>query len=135
MKIIITEEQFNILKETISPSEAYNSIDSILTIINGKRGVGFITMKGETKKNLLLIKRLINRNGLKTIKVPYNPCSAYIIYKEDYFDDAIELLNIAEKYDGYLSSKATKKDTIRIGQLLGYNDIEIEEYVRNKYGV
>jgi hypothetical protein len=38
-------------------------------------------------------------------------------------------LDIAEKYNGYLSYKADENDTRRIGQILEYKPEEIEAFI------
>jgi hypothetical protein len=123
-----------ILIEEIDPSEAYQSIDSILTIVNNKRNVAFVTEIGSGKENWKKINELITQYNLKILPVKYNPHYAYVIYRQGYEKDAIELKDIAEKYDGYLSSDATKEDTRRIGELLGYKKDKIDQFIIDKYG-
>ncbi len=117
------------LREAIKPSEAHGTENSIKTIVDGKRNVGFISIIGSGLGSDDFWK-LINKHKLKTLKVPSNSYQAYIVYNEDGENQAKELLDIAEKYGGYLSHKATPNDTRRIGQLLGYNELDVESFIR-----
>lgn len=119
----------NILKEIISASEAYTDVSSIQTIIDGKRGVSFVSKRGTSPKDWETIQKMIADNGLKSMHVKGNPNEAYIVYAQGHANDATELKHVAEKYGGYLSSKATEEDSRRIGQLLGYKDSDIEDYI------
>jgi hypothetical protein len=118
LKQILKEE----LSEEIKASEAYSDHNSIKTIVDGKRDVAFI--KSSTY-NYLMCKYY----GLKVIKVPDSP--NYIVYKKGAEDRANELLDIANKYGGFLHWQATDEDSRRIGQLLGYNQEDIEDYIKN----
>lgn len=117
------------LRESINPSEAYGVQNSIKTIVDGKRNVGFIALIG-SGLSFDEFSKLIDKYKLKTLKVPSNTHQAYIVYNENSESQAKELLDIAEKYGGYLSSEATPNDTRRIGQLLGYNESDVESFIR-----
>ena len=131
--LFITMKLINILKEAINASEAYTDVSSIQTIIDGKRGVAFISKRGTSSQDWETIQKMIADNSLKSMHVKHNPNEAYVVYAQGYANDAAELKHVAEKYGGYLSSKATEEDSRRIGQLLGYNDSDIEDYIeRNK---
>jgi len=130
MKIKINEQQLkHIISEKIRDYEGYNELSSLMTIINKKRGVGFIS------SDLTKLKSLIGDNpDIHLLKVERKDNThAYIVYRDGYQNDVNELLEIAKKYNGYLSYKATKEDAIRIGQLLGYEDEDILNYVEKKY--
>ena len=115
-----------LLRESISASEAYKDSDSIKTVIDNKRNVCFICFVKDELKQIAI------NNNLKYIKVPKNIHDCYIIYREEGKGQALELLNITNKYDGYLSSQASAKDTRRIGQLLDYHEEEIEDFIKDK---
>lgn len=133
MKIILTENQIHkILTETIHPSEAYNDFDSIMTVIEGKRGLCSAHLD---RKHVDEFKNYMNNFNLKAIKVPSNPYNLYIIYANGYEDRAKELVKITEKYDGLFHYNATKKDTIRIGELFEYDPEEIKKFIEKKYGI
>lgn len=120
------------LREAISASEAYRDENAIQTVIDGKRDVGFIPLIGTTlgRDNFWT---LVKKHNLKTLKVPSNDYEAYIYYNERGEAHAKELWSIAEKYGGYLAYNASIEDTRRIGQLLGYNDADIEDYIQRTY--
>lgn len=117
-----TLNSLSTLKEEISAKEAYNNLGSIQTIISGRRNIGWITFP---KKQEL---SLIRGSGLETLPVPLNP-NSYIIYRQGFEKEAEELLNIANKYQGRLSVNASEEDSRRIGQLLGYKQSDIEDYI------
>jgi len=121
------------LNENIDPSEAYSNIDSIQTIVDGKRNVAFVVEKGDTPKNWERVAKMVSDNGLKSVYVKGNPHHAYVVYTPEAEKIAMELKTIAEKYDGYLSSNATAEDTRRIGQLLDYDPEQIELFIKDRY--
>lgn len=114
-----------LLREVISASEAHTTTGSIQTIVDGKRNVGFMQLN---KREVDYVSSL----GLKLIKVPSNKYDSYVVFKSGYESDAMELLEIAEKHDGYLSHKASDDVTRRIGQILGYNVEDIEKHIKDK---
>ena len=111
------------LREEIDAMQATTQDGSINTIIDGERNIGFIV---EPNK---YVRDIIKQYHLKVIRVPSHPNNTYIIYKPESETEANELLAIAEKYGGYLSVHATKKDSFRIGQLLGYKESDIYDYI------
>jgi hypothetical protein len=58
---------------------------------------------------------------------------AWIIYKDGYEKQAQRLVDIAKKYGGYLSYKATEEETREIGKLLEYDEASIEDFIRKNY--
>jgi hypothetical protein len=112
------------LREEISAREAYSDQGAIETILNGKRNIG--TFAQANQRDLDRLTEL----GLEYIKVPSNPHNLYIMFNPKAKDQAMELLNIAEKYEGYLAWFAEENDTRRIGKLLGYADSDVEEFVQ-----
>jgi hypothetical protein len=121
------------LNENIDPSEAYSNIDSIQTIVDGKRNVAFVVEKGDTPKNWERVAKMVSDNGLKSVYVKGNPHHAYVVYIPEAEKTAMELKTIAEKYNGYLASNATAEDTRRIGQLLNYDPEQIELFIKDRY--
>ncbi len=120
------------LYEFIDPLEASNDIKAVQTIIDGKRNIGFIAQRGNDSKDWEQITQMIESNNLKTVLVKGNPFKAYIVYTPESEKDAMELKNIAEKYEGFLSYEATDEDERRIGQLLNYDPKKVEKYIENK---
>lgn len=131
IKLIITESQFNIIKKRISeeidPSEAYNYNDSLKTVIDGKRNVGFVV--ATTKKELNDLKN----SGLKYIYIENTEnYKKFIIYREGGEEDAMKLLKIAKRNDGYLPNK-TPEETYEIGILLGYSKDKVIEFIKKRF--
>lgn len=124
----------DILKESIRAAEAYRDEHAIQTVIDGRRGVGFITMKSTTMGKEAAWD-VINKGGLETIKIPENKFDAYIYYNPNKLgakEDAEELEDIANKYGGYLAYNATDVDSTRIGQLLRYKKKDIKAYINKE---
>lgn len=126
MRLIITEKQYNIISETIRPNQAYNHLDSLKTVMDGSRNVGFFG--GTTSKEL---NWLIN-SGLKFIEIGFN--NAYVFYNDVGEKEANELANIAKKNRGFLPT-IDAEETRRIGQLLGYDMIDVNKFVKNKFKI
>jgi len=121
------------INEIIDPSEAYNDTDAVQTLIDGKRNLAFVVEKSNNKDNWARIQKMIADNGLKAMYVKGNTNNAYVVYTPGSEAKANELKDIAETYDGYLSANATKEDTIKIGELLGYNHDKIMAYVAKNF--
>ncbi len=125
------------MTKTIRASEAYRDEMALETVLSGRRDLGTISIKvkinGELYKKNQNLLPVIKKAGLKTLRIPSNPCELYIYYKPGAEDKAEELKNIAEKYNGYFAYWATEEDTRRIGQLLQYDPMDIEKFInKNK---
>ena len=119
----------NILFETIDPSEARNDMDSLKTVIDNKRNVCFLIRNTNQPSQWNKIEELIKQHGLKSMYVKGNPGDAYVVYRPGSENQATKLKDIAEKYGGYLSAKASETDTRKIGELLEYDPEEVEKFV------
>jgi len=137
-KLIITERQYNVIKEHLSeeidPSEAYRDEGAIDTIISGKRDVGFLAVYFDEHRELL--KNAID-NGLKVISMPQQGGSfknsiAYVIYRPSAEEQAMRLAKIARKHGGYIPIE-TPEETYEIGILLGYYEDKVKEFVLKKF--
>lgn len=122
-----THKYLDFLIESIDPSDVYTDEGSLDTIIKGKRNIGTL------HRPPLWMKKLIEKHGLKLIKIDLNPQDLFIVYRPNSEKQVEELLSIVNKYGGYLSYQATKEETIRIGQLLGYHQDKIDQYVKERY--
>lgn len=127
MKIIITENQ---LHEIIKSSDVYDDVDSVKSIADGRRNVAFIGLKHISIKSRVLISKIVGENNLKVLYVGGD--DNYVVYRQGSESEANELKKIAEKYDGYLSYKATDDEERRIGQILSYDPEDTERHIRNK---
>jgi hypothetical protein len=123
----------DLLLEEIDPSEVYKDVDNVQTIVDGKRNLAFIALKSMRPSDAQTVQQIIADNGLKVMYVKGNPYEAYIVYTQGSESDASELKGIAEKYGGYLSKDATREETERIGQLLGYTKQSIDDYISKRY--
>ena len=120
------------VKEEIAAEEAHEDKNAIQTVLDGKRELGLISLKGSTV-SAEKFWEIVKNNNLNTLQVPSNPFEMYIYYVDGAESKAKELKDIAEKYDGFLSYKATEEDSRRIGQLLGYKKEDIDDYIiKNK---
>lgn len=126
------DEAFSI-GEVIDPSEAEEDLSALKTIINRKRDVGGIILNPKNSNYEELIK-LIKDNNLKTLKLnDLSTNNAYVVYKPEAENKAKELRKLADKYGGYWSPNATPEDSRLIGQLLGYSEESINDFI-NKEG-
>ena len=114
------------MNEAIDASEAYASDKAIKSVLSGKRDVGFTELNQDNIK-------LVEKNGLHVIPVRLTSHKTIvgIIYRDKVKAD--RLYAIAKSKGGYLSDK-TPEEAREIGQLLGYKEASIEEYIRRKYG-
>ena len=137
-KIIISERQYNVIKqhikEEIDPSEAYHDEAAVDTIINGKRGVGFLAVYYDKAK--VLLQKALDA-GLKVISIPQEggmvkSSIANIIYRKGYEEEAQKLFKIAKRNGGYLPVN-TPEETYEIGILLGYYPEKVKEFVLKKF--
>jgi len=121
----LQEQISRTLREEISANDAYDTYESIKTIIDGKRNVGFVGLDN------IAYRLLVSLKSLKKIKVRSPTELNYIIYREGSENEARELYDIAMKYGGSLSYTASEEDSRRIGQILGYKKDEIEDYINH----
>ena len=117
-----------IIEKEISSQEAHNDNDALQTVIDGKRNLAFLVYSTKDEEKELA---KLDKLELKYLKVPSNPKFAYVIYREGSEKEANELVQVAEKYKGYLSNKASAEDTRKIGKLLSYKDSDVEEFIKN----
>lgn len=121
------------INESIKASEAYTTLDSYKTLEQNKRNIAWLqinNVKNDIKKYIL---DSINNNDFGFIIVDKNPSKPIIVYRNGYRKQAEELFNIANKYNGYLSANATYEDSKRIGELLEYEQSDIETYLNKNY--
>ena len=133
-KLIISERQYSLIKEHLSeevdPSDVYRDEAAVQTVLDGRRGVGFLVVYYDVHKKLL-DKAL--KSGLKAISIPqevgsFGKSIAYIIYRNGFEEEAMRLAKIARKNKGYLPIN-TPEETYEIGILLGYYPEKVKEFV------
>jgi hypothetical protein len=123
----LPKEFQGILGEDIDPEEVFSNVGALQTIIDDKRNIGFFSLDEINSPKTFW--EIVKENDLGFVKVEKNPDNAYIIYKKGYENQANELKDLANKYNGYLSYKATEEDTRRIGELLGYKKEAIDRFI------
>ncbi len=116
--------------KTIRAKEAYNDDNAIETVISGRRNLGTVGLKYNSLTSNFW--DIVKNNNLKVIKIPSNPGDVYIYFRPGAEKQAEELKDIAEKYNGYLAYWATENDTRRIGQLLNYNQSDVEKFIKKQ---
>ena len=113
------------LNEIVRRNETLDDINSLKTVINGKRDVGFIHLTKEYYK--MVVKYNI---GVIPVRMVSQNSMMAIIYRDK--SKAQKLHVIAMRHNGYLDDNSPI-EAREIGRLLGYNENDIEKYVHNKY--
>lgn len=133
MKILINESQIAMLVEYIHPSEAHGTVDAVRTLCDGKRGVAMVSTspKVMSSSDFEKVMEMVSDCDLNSIHIPSNEFDSYFVFVGGYEQQAKRLLQIAEKYGGYLAYNASEEDTREIGELLEYEPEEVEKFIRN----
>ena len=121
------------LDESIRAEEAYRDKSAIQTVIDGKRDIGWIAVKASVDVSKDEFLNLVKTFNLGTIKITKNPFDVYIYFRKGSEKKAKELEKIANKYGGYLSFEASEQESRRIGELLGYDKKDIDQYINKNY--
>lgn len=120
-------ERYNtLLNEEIHASDAITDEKSLITLIKGKRDVGYFTI---TKRFIKIIEKY-KLNIIPVRMTGVNEMKA-IVYRNK--EKALKLYQIAQSHGGYLADK-TAEEAREIGELLGYFTSDVDEYIRRKYG-
>jgi hypothetical protein len=128
------------LNEKIKASEASDTMDAVKTLIDGKRDLAFVAVMDDpryTTNNLYELKALAYgaSNGLGVLEVKdKEDGQAYILYVKGKEDKAQKLADYASSKGGYLADE-TPEEAILVGNLLDYDEKDIEEYVQRIYGI
>lgn len=135
------------LKKKIAPlpagkiraSQAFTAKGAMKTVINGKRDIGFGNKTDFVDTSQEYWMKKFKEKGIKIMEIAVkdkkdNPYEPFIYYRDtpEAYKKALELKEIAEKYNGILSYKADDKTTRRIGELLGYTDDDIEKHLKDR---
>lgn len=127
------------LIEAIKASEAYDDMDSIQTILDGKRDIAFLGTIGDPKfekydQKVLNTMDFTVKNGLNVIEVENRKRGqAWVIYKNNR-QKAKMLADFAASKNGYLRDE-TPDEARFVGELLDYDPKDVENYVMKRYGV
>jgi hypothetical protein len=112
------------LKEEIDPLEATSPKQSIKSVIDGRRDVGYDKLgRGELRK--------LRDAGVEYVKVPRKDSLEYYIFYTNR-DSAKRLYDISQMHGGRLSPSSLE-ETREIGRLLGYKSDSIDDYVKRKF--
>lgn len=114
------------LKEEINPLEATNPKDSIKSVIDGRREVGYDRLGPSELRKL-------EAEGIKYVRVPRKDSLVYYIFYTNE-KKARRLYDISQSHGGMLSPK-TPDEAREIGTLLGYDKSSIDEYVGKKFSL
>jgi len=125
----------NLLRE-IKADEVYRDIDAIQTVIDGNRDVAFLALTIQKmidpRDAIIALNNAIN-NGLNLIPVKgRSDGAAFVVYKNNQ-QKATELANFASSKGGYLEDTTPEEATL-IGNLLSYDEEDIQSYISKKYG-
>jgi len=129
----LNQRKQRLLKEEISRDDVVTDIESVRTIVDGRRGVAYVAEIGTDPRDWKAIQNMVKDNHLKAMHVKGNEHNAFVVYAQGHEKDAMELKSIAEKYGGYLAWNASKEDSRRIGELLNYKKSEIDDYIAQNY--
>lgn len=125
----------DVLSESIKASEAYDDLDSIQTIIDGKRDIAFLATSGDPRVNnekTLKAIRYATDNWLNFIEVDNRrEGRAWVVYKNNK-ENAIKLAGFAASKNGYLNDQ-TPEEALLVGRLLDYDEKSISEYIKKRY--
>jgi hypothetical protein len=119
----------NFISEEIDAKELYNDTNynkALKSVIKGKRDVCYIEMNSSNVN-------LVEKNKLRIIptRMTLQNTMMAIVYRDSI--KAHKLYDIAKSHGGYLNDKSAE-EAREIGQLLGYKEASIEEYIHRKYG-
>ena len=137
MKYIKLFEQFVV--ERIKASQAYDTVEGVQTVIDGKRELTFITTMDNPiyrPNNEIELEAMQHGldNGLKAIEVKGKPDGkAWVLYKKDK-KAAQKLADYAESKGGYLSDN-TPEEAEYVGDLLGYDKNDIKSFIKRVYKI
>ena len=124
----------NLLRE-IKADEVYRDIDAIQTVIDGNRDVAFLALTTQKmidpRDAIIALNNAIN-NGLNLIPIKgRSDGAAFVVYKNNK-QNATKLANFASSKGGYLEDTTPEEATL-IGNLLSYDEEDINSYIEKKY--
>lgn len=115
------------IKEEIDSHDADLPSNSIKTVIEKKRNVGYSMLSPSCIHAL-------ESNGIRYVNVPRTDnLPYYIFWNPGHEDDAIRLLDISQTHGGLLKDESFE-EAVEIGTILGYTRRSIDEYVFHRYG-
>jgi hypothetical protein len=112
------------INEEIYSDEATLPANSIQSVIDSKREVGYDQLSSENLKTLEL-------NHISYMNVPREDNLKYYIFYTNK-EKALRLLEISQNHGGKLQDTSFE-EAVEIGRLLGYHASSIDEYVFRRY--
>lgn len=135
MKCFKLYEEF--ITEKIRASEAHRIMSAVQTVIDNKRDLAFVSTmdnpmyKSNNESELSAMKYGLD-NGLSAIEVKGKPDGkAWVLYKKNK-RAAQKLADYAESKGGYLSD-STPEEAKYVGDLLGYDKKDIQDFIQRIY--
>lgn len=125
----------NFLTESIKASEAYEDMDSVQTVIDGKRDICYLVLTTQKlfdpRESIRALKLAID-NNLNLIPVQNRKEGvAFVVYKND-AESAQKLADFAAGKQGYLRDD-TPEEAEFVGQLLGYDPEDIQDHITRRH--
>jgi hypothetical protein len=128
-------EQF--IAERIKAAEAYDTMNAVQTVVDDRRDLVFISIMDNpiyrpNNESELEAMEYGLANGLSAIEVKGKPDGrAWVMYKKNR-RAAQRLADYAESKGGYLSD-STPAEARLVGDLLGYDEADIEAFIKRIY--
>lgn len=135
MKGIYTFSNFNFVNETIKAEDAHRDLESVQSVIDGKRDMCFLVITGQKfidpRNSISALGNAIN-HGLSLIPIRSRKEGvAFLIYRSDK-KKAEKFSKFIEAKEGYLNDK-TPDEARFIGNMLEYELDDIEAYIKKRY--
>ena len=121
----------NFIIEHIHPKEAYTSLGSIKTLLDGRRKLCYNVKADLNDPEFKKVFLELLDNGFLMLKVKgkHNP---FVVYHPSKEKEAKEIKDLAEHFDGYLHANAPLRIQKRFGEILEYDPVEIEAYINRR---
>ena len=125
------------IAESIRAADAYQTWSAVQTVINNHRDLAFISTMDNPiydPNNRLELAAMRHglANGLSAIEVAGKPDGrAWVLYRHNR-PAAQQLADYARSHGGYLSD-STPAEASLVGTLLGYEQADIEEFIKRVY--
>lgn len=123
------------INEGIRADEAYNEIDSVKTVADGRREMAYLAISTQKlidpRDHIEALKFAID-NDLNLLPVKNRKDGvAFVVYRND-SESAKKLAEFAATKEGYLNDE-TPEEAEFIGNLLSYDTSDIKTYITRKY--
>ena len=133
---MIRRPQNNKIKETVDPKSVNTNEKSIQSVIDGKRGVGFVSLVDDEWKEKVKNAKLKMLGPIHQKHHNGYENQMYVIFNPNISnaeEKARELFTIALRNNGYVNAKSPE-GVRRIGELLDYNKEAIDAFIKKRFG-